>query len=177
MKKLTLSLGVLTALLAANSSFAATTGSVYINGKIEGQTCRLTDDSVTQHIRIPTGYTRDLGNAGDVSPQQERFAIKIIECEKNVTAGIRFDRTNVEANNAGTLRNIYQGRNAAKNVNIQLLHEDKPINLAAQTQDHYLTTITYDDTINYQYAARYYATAQAERGEVRTLTTFQIDYK
>lgn len=178
MKKLALSLGVAAIALTSTASFAADKGRVDITGFVYGQTCQITDDTVYHNLRLPDTPTRALANAGDVSNEKVEFDIKLVNCEKNTTAGIRFDDTwNIDSRNAGTLKNVLTGNGAAQNVNIQLLHGDMPINLNAQTKDHYKTTQSYDDTLIYNYAARYYATAQSKQGHVQTSATFKIDYK
>lgn len=177
MNKLTLTLTLLAAALGANSAMANTSGVVYVTGLVEGQTCKITDDTSYHNLRLPNTRTASLGQQGAFSPEQVHFNIDLEECEKGVTAGVSFDMSNVDTNNVGTLTNLLSGPGAAENVNIQLMHANAPIDLANQTNHHYLTTQTYQDTVSYAYAARYYATGQSSEGYVRSFATFKVDYK
>ncbi|TCM66600.1 major type 1 subunit fimbrin (pilin) [Acinetobacter calcoaceticus] len=179
MKKLALSLGAVALALTSAQSFAvgATSGIVNVTGYVQGQTCRITDDTTYHDLRLDDTRTRDLVRLGDVSTQQVKFDIKLVDCEVGETAGIRFGNSNVDGAHAGTLKNIWSGSGVAENVNIQLMYNDQAIDLTAQTNDHYKTVVTHDDALVYQYAARYYATGQATKGWVHSFATYNVDYK
>ena len=180
MKKLALVLGAVATALTSATTFAATSGQIGFQGLVIGQTCQIQQDHVSRVLTLPTVRANQLTVAGQVSAEKVSFPINLINCEGDITAGVKFDE-NVNVDQvplaAGTLVNTSQAANSATNVHIQLMHNNQGINLGAQSDSHYETTSYLNDVLEYEYEARYYATGKATPGLVETLTTFRINYK
>lgn len=178
MKKLALVLGAVATALTSATTFAATSGQIGFQGLVIGQTCQIQQDHVSRVLTLPTVRANQLTVAGQVSAEKVSFPINLINCEQGVTAGVKFDESvNVDTTQAGTLINTSQAANSATNVNIQLMYNNRAIDLLAQSNGHYKTTSFLNDVLEYEYEARYFATGEATPGLVETLTTFKIDYK
>lgn len=180
MKKITQVLTVLSACGFASLSYAADVssveGRVNFTGKVYAQTCQLNDETKNKNVPLPDVRASELMQSGQTA-KPTPFKLDLTGCTKGLIAGLKFDQINVDAGNAGTLRNIAAGAETAQNVNIQILANGQPLTLNT-AMDFYYQAIDADDVlVSYPFEARYYATGKTTAGEVKSYATFKIDYK
>ncbi|MCU4639190.1 fimbrial protein [Acinetobacter courvalinii] len=188
MKKLNLGLAVL-AFGAASTAFATPTGTIDFTGTLLDGTCAATLGSTTNpggDVTLPIMHINTL-NAKDQVAGDTPFIIKLTGAGCSATVGGAtkiatpyFEADPTKVNAAGRLINADTSTDGAKNIDIQLLTENKTkidLNEPANTQ---ITATGKDlgsNVTDFQYFARYYATDAAEKGKVAASVSYSILYK
>lgn len=174
MKKIPFAL-VLAFGLASGSAFAASSGTITINGQVMDQTCTIVS-AADQTVTLAPVATADLAVSGKEAAKQS-FTIKLENCAAgNVFAFFSADTAALIDPATNTLVN--QG--AATNVNVALYEENgQRIELgnAAYVYADTKTVATGDDPATLMYSAGYYATGQATAGPVTAVANYTISYK
>ena len=174
MKKIPFAL-VLAFGLASGSAFAASSGTITINGQVMDQTCTIVG-AADQTVTLAAVAKADLAALGDEAAQQS-FTIQLENCAAgDVFAFFSADTASLIDPATNTLVN--QG--AATNVNVALYEENgQRIELgnAAYVYADTKAVAADDDPATLMYSAGYYATGQATAGSVTAVANYTISYQ
>ena len=173
MKKIPFAL-VLAFGLASGSAFAASSGTITINGLVMDQTCTIVG-AADQTVTLATVATADLAALGDEAAQQS-FTIQLEDCVAgDVSAFFSADTASLIDPATNTLVN--QGD--ATNVNVALYEENgDQIRLGDSTYIYAdKKTVAVDGTATLMYSAGYYATDTAGPGTVNAVANYTISYQ
>lgn len=172
--------------LASGSAFAASSGSVTVNGEVVGATCQVGTDEKDQIIDLVKVGQDDLTVVGaKVAPL--RFEIKLTGCTPaaSVSAVFSADNPNLIDTASGTLRNNYEAGilpedpQAAVGVNIAL-YRDSGEQIKLGNQSYVSGTarvVPADGALTLTYAAAYYATGSVTPGKVKAKANYIIAYQ
>ena len=174
MKKIPFAL-VLAFGLASGSAFAASSGTITINGQVMDQTCTIVGDA-DQTVTLATVAKADLAVLGKEAAKQS-FTINLTDCAAgDVFAFFSADTAALIDPATNTLVN----RGAATNVNVALYEENgQRIELgnAAYVYADTKAVAADDDPATLMYSAGYYATGQATVGSVTAVANYTISYQ
>lgn len=165
--------------LASGSAFAASSGSVTINGEVVGTTCEIDSGTKDQTITLAKVGAGDLAVDAKVAPL--RFDIKLTGCTpgSSVSAVFSADSPTLIDPVAGTLKNTATD-DPATNVNIAL-YRDTGAMIRLGTQAYVAETAKVADAvtgdITLTYAAAYRATGVATPGKVTAKANYVIAYQ
>lgn len=175
MKKIPFAL-VLALGLASGSAFAASSGTITINGKVMDQTCDIVG-AKDQTVTLATVAKADLDALGKEAAKQS-FTIKLENCAAgDVFAFFSTDTASLIDPATNTLVN--QGTGAATNVNVALYEENgKRIELGNAAYVYVdKKTVAANGTATLMYSAGYYATGTAGPGTVNAVANYTISYQ
>lgn len=181
----TLLAGAALAPLTASAQVAAgaADGTITFSGNVQSSTCVIAVNNGTREgtVNLPTVRTTALtgsaaGAAGGQTAGETPFSIRLTGCTSaSQTVSAFFSST--AANTAGRMRNTLS--NGAQNVDLELLtNSSQTIDLNAPfgTQRSESAVLANGEgTLNYR--VRYFATAQATSGLVRSNTTFFLNFQ
>lgn len=187
MKKIPFAL-VLALGLASGSAFAASSGTITINGKVVDQTCTIVGET-DKTVNLATVSKELFTNAGDTAAPQA-FTIGLESCAvDNVYAAFSADSANLIDEPTHTLRNTANSE-AAVGVNIALFEADGTTQIrladplynstAAATTEVTGDLVGKKGTATLVYSAAYYATvnnADIILGDVKAIANYIISYK
>ncbi len=189
MKKIKLGLAVISVCIVSSSVFAAD-GTIIFKGELVNSTCTPTVTSGGtptggSTVTLPKVSISALKTAAQTAGQTA-FAISLdggttASCKINDIIGKPYfepEMSKVDYT-TGTLKNTAAPADTAKQVNIQLLNNSNAaIDLSKDSSGQiYSAPITTGNVYKYDYAARYYALAATEAGEVTASVSYTIIYK
>ncbi len=178
MKKIPFAL-VLAFGLASGSAFAASSGTITINGEVKVQTCTIVPADEDQIVTLATVATADLAALDDEAAKQS-FTIKLQNCAAgDVFAFFSADTAALIDPATNTLVNQATASPAA-NVNVALYEENgQRIELgnAAYVYADTKTVSVVNDPATLMYSAGYYATGAAVSGTVKAVANYTISYQ
>ena len=174
MKKIPFAL-VLALGLASGSAFAASSGTITINGQVMDQTCTILG-AAAQTVTLAAVAKADLAVLGEEAAKQS-FTIQLENCAAgDVFAFFSADTASLIDPATNTLVN--QGD--ATNVNVAL-YEDYGSRIklgdAAYVYADKKTVVAGNDPATLMYSAGYYATGQATAGSVTAVANYTISYQ
>lgn len=176
MKKIPFAL-VLALGLASGSAFAASSGTITINGEVKDQTCTIVGVA-DQTVTLATVAKADLDASGKEAAKQS-FTIKLENCAAgDVFAFFSTDTASLIDPATNTLVNQVTG--TATNVNVALYEENgDKIKLGDSTYTYAVTktVAALNDPATLMYSAGYYATGAAGSGTVKAVANYTISYK
>ena len=177
MKKIPFAL-VLAFGLASGSAFAASSGTITINGQVMEQTCTIAAGTADQTVTLATVAKADLAASGNVAAKQS-FTIQLEDCAAgNVFAFFSADTASLIDPATNTLVN-QATTDAATNVNVAL-YEEKGQQIELGNAAYVYTdkkTVADNDPATLMYSAGYYATGQATAGSVTAVANYTISYQ
>ena len=176
MKKTPFALAFLALGLASGSAFAASSGTITINGEVKDQTCTIVPADEDQIVTLATVATADLAALGDELAKQS-FTINLTDCAAgDVFAFFSADTASLIDPATNTLVN--QG--TATNVNVALYEENGSrieLGNAAYVYVDKKTVVADNNPATLMYSAGYYATGQAIAGSVTAVANYTISYQ
>ncbi|MBV6694008.1 fimbrial protein [Serratia quinivorans] len=159
----------LSALLTSLSATAA--GDLHFGGRSAPVTCTLANENTT--VQLPSINTSELNTAGTVAGATPFQIALTCDDTGGYVIYTAFDITSDVDSATGNLI-IATGTQAATNVQVQILNEDRTaVNLADGGQTTQDADLGY--SISWTYYAQYYATGQATSGSVSAYVTFTIE--
>lgn len=162
--------------LASGSAFAASSGTITINGQVMDQTCTIVSGEEDQIVTLATVAKADLAISGKEAAKQS-FTIQLEDCAAgNVFAFFSTDTASLIDPATNTLVN--QG--TATNVNVALYEENgNQIKLGDSTYTYAVVknVVTDDNPATLMYSAGYYATGAADSGTVTAVANYTISYQ
>lgn len=181
MKKITLSLAV-ASVFVANAALAYDS-TINFTGKVIDQTCEVAAGSKNLTVTLPT-VSKTVLNAPGKTAGLTPFDIQLSGCS---AAGNNANSVKLyfepSANVNLTTHNLKNtaGASGASQVEIQLVNGDnpsQPINLGAADQSvHSVALPAANGDVTLKYYAQYYATAQADAGDVASTVNYTIAYE
>lgn len=178
MKKITLSLAV-ASVFVANAALAYDS-TINFTGKVIDQTCEVAAGSQGLTVTLPTVSKTVLNGPGKTAGLTP-FNIKLSNCSAAAN-GINSVKLHFEpsANINTTTHNLKNTQAAGpQQVEIQLVNGDDPtqaINLGEANQAVHPVQLSAGD-VTLKYYAQYYATAQADAGDVASTVNYTIAYE
>ncbi len=163
--------------LASGSAFAATTGTVTVNGLVVDQTCEIAAGDIAKVVTLAT-VPESAFTAADQIVAPQTFTIGLENCNAgaNVYAAFSAPLADVDATNY-TLIN----KGTAGNVNVVLTEQDDTkilLNDATYTLTTAQTVTTVAGANTLTYSAAYYSTAAAvTAGTVTATANYVIAYQ
>ncbi|HZJ91971.1 MAG TPA: fimbrial protein [Thiopseudomonas sp.] len=178
MKKTPFALAFLALGLASGSAFAASSGTITINGQVMDQTCTIVG-AEDQTVTLATVAKADLDALGKEAAKQS-FTIKLESCAAgDVFAFFSADTASLIDPATNTLVNQATA-GTATNVNVALYEENgQRIELgnAAYVYADTKAVAADNDPATLMYSAGYYATGQATAGPVTAVANYTISYQ
>ncbi|MGE6433819.1 fimbrial protein [Shewanella baltica] len=174
MKKLTLSVLVLSGLFVAN---AQANNTITFQGEVSDQTCEVAINGNTgnQTVLLPTVSATALATPGATAGETS-FTISVEGCSPNASA-LAIDTVFVGSNvtSSGNLGNT----GSAEGVSIQLLDAvaGSPVNLTNGASVTGLNVASNEISASHDFAVQYYAEATAVAGSVISSVQYAISYQ
>ncbi|MDM1697344.1 type 1 fimbrial protein [Thiopseudomonas alkaliphila] len=161
--------------LASGSAFAASSGTITINGQVMDQTCTIVG-AADQIVTLATVAKADLAALGEEAAKQS-FTIQLENCAAgNVSAFFSADTASLIDPATNTLVN--QG--TATNVNVALYEENGSrieLGNAAYVYADKKTVAAVNGPATLMYSAGYYATGESTAGTVSAVANYTISYQ
>lgn len=162
--------------LASGSAFAATQGTVTINGEVVAETCEIVSGDEAKTVQLATVSTTAFTAANQTVAKQS-FTIGLESCESGANVYAAFSAPVADID-VGTHTLINKGD--ATNVNIILLEQNEGQILLGDTSYPPSTqpVATADGAVTLEYSAAYYSTAAAvTAGTVTATANYVIAYQ
>lgn len=166
--------GGISSAMAASSATTVSGGTVNFVGSVVNAACSVSSDSVDQTVTLDQVRTVRLAAAGQAAGQQEKFNIKLEDCDTSISqnAAVIFNGES-DSTTTGALANT-AGAGAATNVALQLYGPDGSILKLGETSSN---TVLVNGENTLPFAVDYVATAgQATAGNVAATATFNMVY-
>lgn len=190
MKKLVLTTLIAAGLGVAQTAFADQTnsGTITITGKVLDTTCKINgQDSGDLTVKLPPVSTKALAHTG-ATTGDTAFTLELTECSSATNqlatkAAAFFLNESDKVTADGKLLNKPSPDSAAQNVVVQLLHGDGTVidvtkDYEGQTPDDKKALMdSGNKKATLRYKARYYATAAAGAGAVKSTVNYTIAYE
>jgi len=166
--------------VSAQVVIPGTDGSVTINGNVQSTTCAISVNNGSKDgiVNLATARTTELSTAGSTGTALP-FTVALSGCSSTTGTAKAFFVQGPTINVAGRLSNIAAAADKANNVDLQLLNaQDGVINLAGASLADQASgsAALVDGAATLTYKARYYATAAATAGLVRSNVQFYVAY-
>lgn len=164
--------------LASGSAFAATQGTVTINGEVVAETCTIVSGDEAKTVTLATVSTTAFTAANQTVAKQS-FTIGLENCESGANVYAAFSAPVADID-VGTHTLINKAAAGATNVNIILLEQNEGQILLGDTSYPPSTqpVATADGAVTLEYSAAYYSTdATVTPGLVTAVANYVIAYQ
>lgn len=166
--------GGVSSAMAESTPATVSGGTVNFVGSVVNAACSVSSDSADQTVTLAQVRTARLAEAGQVAGQQQKFEIKLEDCDSTVSqnAAVIFNGAS-DSTTVGALANT-AGAGSASNVALQLYGPD---GTALKVGDTSASTVLIDGENTLPFSVDYVATAgAATAGNVAATATFNMVY-
>jgi len=169
----------LVAVLASAPVLSMAAGQITFNGRVNDQTCQITvDGQDNPTVTLPTVPESQLPSLG-ATAGLTAFTVRIAACKSDNSAlSVNMLLWGAPVTGNGNLQNT-ASVSPASNVEIQLMADaagTTPITLTATSAVPGLTLPANAQEALHTFAARYFATGQAQAGNVQAIVNYDVGY-